>query len=56
MNPMQHSSISVPQVSHPSGWVSKSSQVHVFQNLMDWKNKPHCEEKQSSTSTCSITF
>lgn len=27
MNPMQHSSISVPQVSHPSGWVSKSSQV-----------------------------
>lgn len=23
---------------------------------MDQKNKPHCEEKQSSTSTCSITF
>lgn len=23
---------------------------------MDQKNKPHFEEKQSSTSTCSITF
>lgn len=23
---------------------------------MDWKNKPDFEEKQSSTSTCSITF